>query len=407
MATAPRVVVFSLYFPPLYSGAALQAILLIRALLARGVDVTVLTALPAPHPAGPADDAARAGARVVRFRSPRRILPRQIVFGIRAALWLLVRSDWDVLHLIGPTYAALLPTCVARLRGRSVLTKTTLLAPTPGAVPTPGLGFLRSVRGWIYQLSGAVVALSEALEEEVRREGGGRPAVHRLPNGVDRAIFHPGSPAEREATRRELGVPKDAFLIASCGEIHRRKRPGVLVEAASRMQRRPAHIVLAGPSGNDPEYEAELREVIGKCPEGVTVARTGTIPVEQVAALLRASDVFVLTSASEGMPNSLLEAMATGLPCVASDIPGSRDVLSRGGGLLVPLDDPAALAAALDQIVADPAVGARLAAEALAVVEAEYSIDRVAERYLAIYRELIGDRAGSAGSSEKPSRSRT
>jgi glycosyltransferase involved in cell wall biosynthesis len=107
------------------------------------------------------------------------------------------------------------------------------------------------------------------------------------------------------------------------------------------------------------------------------------------------------------MPNSLLEAMATGLPCVDSDIPGSRDVLSRGGGLLVPLDDPAALAAALDQIVADPAVGARLAAEALAVVEAEYSIDRVAERYLAIYRELIGDRAGSAGSSEKPSRSRT
>ena len=86
---------------------------------------------------------------------------------------------------------------------------------------------------------------------------------------------------------------------------------------------------------------------------------------------------------------SSLEAMASRLPCVASDIPGSRDVLRHGGGRLVPLDDAGALAAVLDELAADPAASERLAAEARAVIERHFSLDSVAERYLATYRELL------------------
>ncbi len=392
MEPAPRIVLLTLYFPPLYSGAALQAVSLIRSLLGHGTEVTVLTAHPHPLPSPSSDEATTAGAQVVRMQAPRTIVARQLVLGLRASAWMLVHSRWDVLHIIGPTYAALLPACVARIRGRVVVTKTTLLAPVPGAARGRGLGALRLVRGWIYRLSDAVVALSEALENEVRRDAGEAPRVEKLPNGVDLDVFRRGTPEECGSLRRALGVAPDAFLIASCGEIHRRKRPGVLVEAASRMQRRPIHVILAGPSGNDREYELEIEEAIAKCPDHVAVTLMGTLAFNQVADLLRAADAFALTSASEGMPNSLLEAMASSLACVASDIPGSRDVLSHGGGRLVPLDDVDALAKVLDELADDPAMRHRLGSEARAVIAEHFSIDSVAERYLAVYRDLLATR---------------
>jgi glycosyltransferase involved in cell wall biosynthesis len=387
MAGSPRVVFLTLYYPPLYSGAALQAITLIRALLARGVDVTVITAYPGRLP--PArDDASLAGARIVRVRTPRTQYARELVLGLVAAGRLLTSSDWDLLHLIGPSYAALPPACVARLRGRPVLTKTTLLA-SATSPPSAGAQLLKRVRRWIYRLSGAVVALSEALEEEVRREAGPGPAVVPLPNGVDPGVFGPGSPAERKEARRGFGIREDEFVIASCGELQVRKRPTTLVKAAGLMKHRPVHVVLAGPSGNDPSYELQLQGAIARCSEGVRITRTGTLASERVRDLLRAADAFTLPSSYEGMPNSLLEAMATGLACVASDIPGSRDVLRHGGGRLVPLDDERALAEALDELASDPDLRDRLGAEARAVVADRFSLESVARRYLAIYGDLM------------------
>lgn len=388
MARPLRVTFLTLYFPPLYSGAALQAITLIRALRAQGVEVDVLTAHPGPVPQDV--EPVAPGVRVVRFRTPRTPHARQLALGVRAAARLLASSDWDVLHLIGPSYAALLPACAARLRGRPVLTKTTLLASDKSRPRSPGVPLLQRVRGWVYRLSGAIVALSDALVQEVRREAGPDARIVQLPNGVDLEFFRPGSPAERKEARRGFGIAEDAFAIACCGEIHRRKRAAVVVAAAGRMQRQPVHVVLAGPSGNDPGYDAEVEAAVAACPPSVTVSRTGTIPSERIAELLRAADAFVLASRSEGMPNSLLEAMASGVASLASDIPGSRDVLAHGGGRLFPLDDVPTLAAQLDDLARDEALREQLGAEGRAVVAARFSLASVAGRYLALYRELLG-----------------
>jgi glycosyltransferase involved in cell wall biosynthesis len=394
MAGPLRVVFLTLYYPPLYSGAALQAISLIRALRAHGVEITVVTAYPGPPPSG-GDEAAGAGVRVVRVRTPRSTHARQLVLGARAAWRLLRSSDWDVLHLIGPSYAALLPACVARVRGRPVLTKTTLLAADGGRAANPGVPLLRRVRRWIYRMSGAVVALSDALERQVREEAGDGVRIAKLPNGVDLDFFRPGSPAERKEARRTFSIADDAFAIACCGEIHRRKRAAVVVAAAGRMRHQPTHVVLAGPSGNDPDYDRELEQAIAACPQGVAVSRTGTVPPERIAELLRAADAFVLASRSEGMPNSLLEAMASGVASVASDIPGSRDVLQHGGGRLFPLDDVDGLAQVLDGLAGDAARREQLATEGRAVVAERFSLESVAARYLALYRELTGPPRGA------------
>jgi glycosyltransferase involved in cell wall biosynthesis len=112
--------------------------------------------------------------------------------------------------------------------------------------------------------------------------------------------------------------------------------------------------------------------------------------VADVAAYLRASDVFAFPTLGEGMPNALLEAMATGLPCVASAVGGCRDVLTDGEtGLLVPAGDAAAFQGALEAVVQSAALRARLGAAARAAAVAQFSLETMVDRYEACYRVVL------------------
>jgi glycosyltransferase involved in cell wall biosynthesis len=113
-------------------------------------------------------------------------------------------------------------------------------------------------------------------------------------------------------------------------------------------------------------------------------------PVSDPAAYLRAADVFVLPSVAEGMSNSLLEAMATGLPCIASKIGGNVDLLEDGpSGLLVPLNDPQGWAEAILRLLDDPEFARSLGQEALRRVESEFALPIVVDRYETLYRSLL------------------
>ena len=118
----------------------------------------------------------------------------------------------------------------------------------------------------------------------------------------------------------------------------------------------------------------------------------GSLEPDRLARLQRAADLYVLMSRAEGLPNALLEAMATGLACVASDIPGSADVLADGGGVLVPLDDDTALVAELDRLAGDAAERGRLGREARQIILGRYSFDSIAARYRDVYDELLSER---------------
>src|SRR5262249_36402224 len=112
--------------------------------------------------------------------------------------------------------------------------------------------------------------------------------------------------------------------------------------------------------------------------------------VADPAEYLRAADAFVLPSVAEGMSNSLLEAMATGLPCLASDIGGNTDLIeSERTGLLVPPSDWNAWRGALTRVVEDRHLARRLGDAARARIDAEFSLTVVVDRYLALYRRLL------------------
>ena len=213
--------------------------------------------------------------------------------------------------------------------------------------------------------------------------------ILQIRNGVDTENFRPAVGDEREAAREAFGLPQDAFVIVTCSMLYPRKNVIALVRAAARMRTRPVCVVMAGPRGPDADYLAELDGAIEELPEGVEVRLLGSLAPERLGELQRGADLYALVSRAEGLPNALLEGMATGLPCVATDIPGSADVLADGGGLLVPLDDDVRLAALFDELAADAHERSRLGREARKLVEERYSFERIAERYRALYDRLL------------------
>ena len=154
-------------------------------------------------------------------------------------------------------------------------------------------------------------------------------------------------------------------------------------------------IVGDGPAG------ASLRSRAIELDLADSVTFAGSVPHSQTPAFYRAADVFALPSDFDNSPNAILEAMACGLPVVATDVGGVRDfVADRAGGALVPPQDPAALARALESYLTQPAVARAAGAHNRSIVSTEFSWRASALRLLDVYSRVIdarqGDRRASA-----------
>jgi glycosyltransferase involved in cell wall biosynthesis len=179
------------------------------------------------------------------------------------------------------------------------------------------------------------------------------------------------------AVRAQLGVPPGATFVLGLGRLVEKKGFAFLVEAAARV---PAvFIALAGEGDLRPELEAQAASV--KAP----VRLVGALDRASVAAALGAAEIVVVPSVVDragnvdGLPNVLLEAMAAGRAVVASRVAGIPDVMTDGvDGILVPPNDPAALAAAMARLAADPALRRRLGDAARSTVTRRLSWDRAA-----------------------------
>ncbi len=199
----------------------------------------------------------------------------------------------------------------------------------------------RHAHGWI--------VLSSAMRDDLLRENPLPPArVHIIHNGVDPERFRP-DPALGAATRARLGIAPDAPLLLYAGRIEREKGVHVLLRAFATVRERlpQARLLIAG----DGSYRAAIAAQLG---DGVTML--GALPNEQIPALLAAADLFVLpTLCHEGFPMSVAEALASGVPVLASRKGGLVDAVLPGvTGELLPPGDAAALAAAIIAPMTDP-----------------------------------------------------
>ena len=252
--------------------------------------------------------------------------------------------------------------------------------------------FGNRIRARCLQANG-LVAISPAIYEELIREGYPGAHIHRIDNGV--APSTPINQNTRQAARQslaeantELQFPPGAKLAVYSGRLHPGKGLKHLIEAWPRVLKDwpTARLWLVG----EGEERATLRELIHA--HGLTnhIALPGIF--DSLDDVLAAADLYILPSFEEGMSIGLLEAMARGLPTVATDIPGNRAMAQHGvTSQLVPPGDTIALAAAIRQVWSDDQTANRMSSAARERLVRQFSLKSVAQRHLELFEHLVAD----------------
>jgi glycosyltransferase involved in cell wall biosynthesis len=251
---------------------------------------------------------------------------------------------------------------------------------------------VRRAVGWALSRTDVLTGCSAELVERVCALGFPRERAHVIPYGVDVEAFRPagevgpGGGAAAAAWRRRLEVPEGAPLVLSVGRMASKKGYRVLLAALPRLLAAApgAHVVLAGAGDRLAEWEEEVAALAG----GERVHFPGAVLRDTLPDLYRAADLFVLPAVHDargnvdGLPNVILEAMASGLPVVASGISGIPLAVADGvTGRLVPEGDPDALGAALLALLHDDEARRRLGRAGRARCVRELTWDAVADRY--------------------------
>jgi len=236
--------------------------------------------------------------------------------------------------------------------------------------------------------SGSVVAVSEGLARHLSRDlWMRRSRIITIPNGVRQM------PAAPSSLRRELGIFERATLIVAVGNLYPVKGHGFLLEALGQLHGSfpELHVAIAGRGALESDLRARAA-TLGVTDRFHLLGLRGDVP-----NVLAAADIFVLPSLSEGVPLALLEAMLAARPIVASAVGEVPTVLQYGdAGMLVQPGDAAALADALRGLLTEPQRARELSAAALKRATAEYTVDRMMQRYLGLYAMLTkGLAAGS------------
>ncbi|MBI5849892.1 MAG: glycosyltransferase family 4 protein [Planctomycetes bacterium] len=291
------------------------------------------------------------------------------------------RREYDVIHCHALTFLAACCVRIGRLLGKPVVVKVATERDVREFHDDRSFHFRLFFR-WL-KTADRLLCLSERIRAEAIACGFRDEQAVIVRNGVDTRRFAPASPETRAAARTALGLRDGELALLYVGRLVQRKGVDVLLNA----------LPLCGPAAQarvfvvgDGERAAEWRALA----QDLGVAARVTFAGEQadVAPFLAAADAFVFPSRLEGLPNALLEAMACGLPAIATRIGGCVDVMTDDAGILVGSDDARALAAAMDRLAADAGERARLGEAARRRVQSAFSFDVTAERLQSIYREV-------------------
>lgn len=374
-------------YPPLSGGAEAQARSLAQSLAARGVEVTVLTRA---YPGLRASETLN-GVTVSRLWAPGSGLLASVAFSVSLLFTLLRnRKAYDIYHIHLASSHAIPAGFLGPIPGIPTILKF-------GATREFGdIGTSRNKLGGRWKLDflkrriNAFVCTSREMVAEVTAEGFDASLTHLIPNGVDTASYSPVSPAEQADLRAKLGLDSRPVALFS-GRLEPQKGLETLLEAWKLIvAKHPDALLMLAGSGSQ---EALLLEKAERAGISLSVRFPGQLKPDDLRDYYRVADLFVLPSLAEGLSNALLEAMSCGLPVVATRVGGSEDLVIDGvNGLLVEPGSIQPLADAILRLLEDRPAVLQMGMRARATVESGYSLVRVAERYLELYRGLTGSR---------------
>jgi glycosyltransferase involved in cell wall biosynthesis len=364
---------------PVVGGMEIQIERQIPYLRESGIDVTILTRRTAGTTAHEMHD----GTEIRRIAIPGGPGLRSISFTALGSLDIArQRKSVDIIH----AHSIMSPTTIAALAGttlRKPIVVTAHQSYEPAHLLAKPLGRQR-LR--LYQrLIDRFIIISSDIERLLIDQGIPATRLVSIPNGIDTTTFSPADTAERASLRTSLNLPTDEVIAVFVGRLQPVKQVDVLLHAWAGLD--CGRLVILGDGHERPALESLSREL------GSTerVEFKGMVP--NVVDYLRAADIFVLPSASEGLSVALLEAMSTGLLPIATAIGGTTDVISDGeSGLLVESGDINGLQQALDRALTDHAWRTTAAQAARATATSRYDLRTVAESLASVYRDVLGRR---------------
>jgi glycosyltransferase involved in cell wall biosynthesis len=386
-----RICLYTTYFPPMMGGAERQASLLAAGLAELGDEVTVVTR----HLPGRPAHEVREGVQIYRAIRPGR---RGALFGLGLLLTLFAflarrRDRFDVVHVTGIHLGTYVP-CRLRRRGDF---RVVLRPMGPG--PLGDLATLAAQRFWPLWRGGdgptlrhlldtirkadAVVALNQDLAIELADAGFPSERIVCINNGVPVPDLA-WNEANAQAVRRRLGLPGGPVLLC-VGRLHKQKGVDDLLRSLPfLLETYPTLTLLL--LGKGP-FEDDLKGLAGELGIASQVRFLG---FQDPGPYLQAADIFVLPSWGEGISSALLEAMAAGLPCVATRVSGNSEVIRHNEtGLLVEPGQPPGLAEAVARLVEDTTLCGLIGANARQRVQAAYSLKQMVTNYQHLFTHLL------------------
>lgn len=365
-------------YPPVTSGYGNQAFA-VNKILANIVDIVLLTQEQQPVEI----TVAHQRVQGIQQRSKNYNVLTLLMWTVRSCIWLLrKRQSYDVIHVLGAYFWAVPCVLVGRLVGKPTVVKV-ISREVDTFVRN---SVMRRIRLKLLRSASVLVVLTEYARQAAIRSGIPAERLRIIPNGVDVERYS-RLVEDRNSRRAEMNIPEECFVVLFVGQVGLRKGVDRLLRAWQEFQRKitdiPTLLVLVG-------------EIDGSIPpETLSMVRHVRVVghVNDPTPYYAISDCFVLLSRSEGMANVLLEAAASGIPFIVSDIPPNKELAARLGGTVVSGDETQIASRTAQELSRFARVrntdavrkeGMRLKQK----IRSQFSLQSIAHQYLALYHEL-------------------
>jgi glycosyltransferase involved in cell wall biosynthesis len=298
------------------------------------------------------------------------------------------RNDYDIVHFHGASLPLILSLLPLKIMKKKVVAKVA------GAKMDIEAGSFRDKYLFVGNLFivilkkvDAFIAISSEIRNDLLKDGFEEQNIHDIPNFIKEEEFHPEDRQDKIiAIKNRLGIDLDKKIITFSGRLVQRKRVDILFEAIAEIMksRRDLQVMILGHG----ELKGKLELLAEEHNISSYIAFRNFVP--NILDYLQITDIFVFPSVKEGMPNSLLEAMACRLPVVATRIGGVVDIVSdRENGLLVKPGSAEELRDALLTLLQDRQLSSEFAGKAYETIKRRYTIGRVADKYITLYEKLV------------------
>ena len=366
------------YFYPFVGGTEKQALTLASSLVKKGIQVKIITSRFERkwQKREIIDD-----VEIVRLCSPRiKGLGAFIFLCCLAGYLIKYRMNFSLIHTFQIGYTS----------SFSILLAKFLRKPSVIKLACSGCGGdIQRARKTLYgkmflfmaKKTSRIITLSSTIERELIEEKIDPSKIKLVHNGVDLVRFK--EIEGKSQLRKKLGIPDKKSIIYT-GRLVYQKGIDVLIRSFSKLNgEADCQLIIIG---DGPERENIVRLI-----DHHQLSKSIILidEVDAVASYLNAADVFVLPSRFEGLSNSLLEAMACGLPVISTRVGGSVDTIENGiDGLLVDVDNEEQLSQAISKVLNNFSLAASLGENARKTIEASYDLNKVADKYLELYKKL-------------------